>query len=1481
MAQFPCTLLIVDDSPEDRELYRRYLQQNSDYSYVILEASLGQQGLALWQQQRPNVVLLDYRLPDLDGLAFLAQLTSSTPYPCLPVVMITSQSNERIAVQAMKAGAQDYLIKEQITPEQLHLAIQGAIEAVQLRTELHQRIERERLVGQITQQIYQSLDLDHILQTTVTEVRQFLNTDRVLVFQLQPDGNGTVVAESVDSAWKSLLSTTIYDPCLAENHLRFSRPGSITYDSVAEDYVKRYRQGQVTAIPDVHASDIDSCYIELLSQFQVNANLVVPILHDDLLWGLLIAHHCAAPRLWQPLEIDLLKQLATHLGIALRQAELYQQSQTELEQRKRIEADLREREEQLRSALTASRMGTWDWNIQSGNIQWSDNLEAMFGLESGVFDGSIAMFASFLHPADRDRVLAEIERVISTREDYSIEFRVLYPDGTIRWALSQGKVFYDQNGQPIRMAGNDIDITERKRTEAALRESEQRYATLSQISPVGIFRTDIQGDCLYTNARWCELAGLTPEAAQGKGWLRALHPEDRDRIFAEWYQATALNQPFHSEYRFQTVDGRVSWVLGQISAEQDSDGNLIGYVGTVTDISDRKQVENALQESESRFRQLAENIDAVFWIKEIAENRVSYVSPAYERLWGLAPQKLYERQQAWSDSIHPDDQESVNRAFQEKAAEGLFDEEYRIILPNGQVRWVHDRCFPLRNAAGELYRLTGIAEDITERKQVEVKLRLQAQVLDQTHDSVITTDLDGNITSWNKGAERVFGYTAEEVLAQPIAMLYPPNQDEVLIHQVIEPLRSKGEHEVEVITQRKSGELFNLLLSLSLLRDEHQRPIGMIGFSMDITERKVAEEALRQSEAFNRRILESSSDCIKLLNLDGQILYMNPGGLCLMEIDDARFYLNVTWASLWQEETRATVEAAVRTAQTGELARFHSFRPTAKGTPKWWDVVVTPIFNPEGQVVQLLATSRDITDRIRSEEALRESEERFRTLADNMSQFAWMARANGEVFWYNQRWFNYTGTTLEEMQGWGWQKVHHPDHVERVVQHIRHCFEAGQLWEDTFPLRGQDGQYRWFLSRAVPIRNQQNKIVCWFGTNTDITERKQSEMERERLLAQEQAARAEAERANRIKDEFLAILSHELRSPLNPILGWTKLLQTRKFDATKTAAALATIERNVNLQTQLIDDLLDVAKILRGKLSMRTAPVDLAFVIEAAIESVSAAAVAKEIRIYSVLPQIGQVSGDAARLQQIMWNLLSNAIKFTPAKGQVEIRLAGKGKQAQITVTDTGKGITPDFLPHIFESFRQEDASTTRKYGGLGLGLAIVRHLVEAHGGTICADSLGEGQGATFTVQLPLLDSAVEQPLSEVISLDDLDLNRMRVLAVDDDPDARELLTTLLIQYGAEVLMVTSAAEVLIHLDSFQPDLLISDVGMPEVDGYELIQLIRALPPEKGGLVPAIALTAYAREGDYQKAIDSGYQQHITKPLDPLVLVRALIPFMP
>lgn len=551
---------------------------------------------------------------------------------------------------------------------------------------------------------------------------------------------------------------------------------------------------------------------------------------------------------------------------------------------------------------------------------------------------------------------------------------------------------------------------------------------------------------------------------------------------------------------------------------------------------------------------------------------------------------------------------------------------------------------------------------------------------------------------------------------------------------------------------------------------------------------------------------------------------------------------------------------------------------------------------------------------------LRQSEEQFRSLCACSPVGIFLTDVVGNCTYTNPRYQTILGISGEECLGKGWLRSLTPQDREKIFAEWSTCAEEGKEYYSEFSIQTPRGMVRWLTLRSSAMLSDQGQVIGYVGTVEDISDRKQAEEERAKLI-REQAALKEAEAANRMKDEFLATLSHELRTPLNSILGWSKLLRNRKLDEKATARALETIERNALLQEQLIEDILDVSRIIRGKLFLNICPVNLVSVIDTAVDTVRLQAEAKNILFeFVIAPNDAKniekrrkaqskslnngyvsvsnhlaspfmISGDPDRLQQVVWNLLSNAIKFTPQNGRVEIRLSTirdsetNNGYAHIQVSDTGIGIKPDFLPYVFDRFRQADGSTTRNHTGLGLGLAIARHLVELHGGTIHADSPGEGKGATFTVKLPLLEpksqesQETEETLEEAASVSppQLPLNNLRLLVVDDDTDTRHFLTIALQQAGAEVTAVTSVNEALSAITQNPLDILISDIGMPEEDGYTLIRKVRLLQPDRGGLIPAIALTAYAREEDTTQAIEAGFHMYASKPVEPTKLINMIV----
>ena len=890
----------------------------------------------------------------------------------------------------------------------------------------------------------------------------------------------------------------------------------------------------------------------------------------------------------------------------------------------------------------------------------------------------------------------------------------------------------------------------------------------------------------------------------------------------------------------------------------------------------------------------------------------TYVNQEAARLVQRKPEELIGKN-VWEEFP-----EAVGSRFYQEYQRALAEQvsiEFEEFYPPLNI-WFQIRIYPSCEGISVYYR------DVTKRKQVEESLQQSEaryrQIVETSYEGIWMIDAQGRTNFVNQRMTQMLGYTVEEMLGRSVFDFM--DEAAYLEAQQRFEQRKRGLHELhEFRWRRKDGSDLWTLVSSNAILDEQGEFLGEIGMVSDISDtyrqaalRKQVEEQLWETNQTFNSFFQACPLGITVFSLeDGRVKLWNPAAEKIFGWS-AQEALGRLLPSV-PEGKKDEFLVNLNTIKQGEELRGVELRRQKKdGSPIDIAVWATTMGDAKGEV-NCMSILADISDRKRLEEELRSALMKLTFHVENspMGVVEWDQEFR-VIRWSKQaeKLFGWQASEVLGKQPNDWQFVYREDFeaTQGIVERLRKGTEQQSISANrNYTKDGKVVYCEWYNSALC---DESGKMMSVLSLVLDVTERKQVEAERDReatqrqrLLQLEQEARAQAEAANRIKDEFLAILSHELRSPLNPILGWTNLLRTRRCDEKTTVRALEIIERNAKLQTQLIEDLLDVSRILRGKLNLNTSPVHLKSTIEAAIETVHLAAQAKSIKITTIFePNVGQVSGDSNRLQQVVWNLLSNAVKFTPSGGHVEVRLSVvKGLQVdklnieywqdnsqpanlqpsssyvQIKVKDTGKGINPDFLPYVFDYFRQADSTTTRVFGGLGLGLAIVRNLVELHGGTVEAESPGEGLGATFTVRLPLMtmqlqtNSEIEpQPARR------LQLKGKRILVVDDEADMREILIFLLEEYGAQVTAVASAIEALEALAQVQPDLLLSDIGMPEVDGYMLMRQIRAMSPEQGGEIPAIALTAYAGDTDQKQVLAAGFQKHIAKPVEPADLVAAI-----
>jgi PAS domain S-box-containing protein len=793
------------------------------------------------------------------------------------------------------------------------------------------------------------------------------------------------------------------------------------------------------------------------------------------------------------------------------------------------------------------------------------------------------------------------------------------------------------------------------------------------------------------------------------------------------------------------------------------------------------------------------------------------------------------------------------------------------------------------------FTLQQLQQEKAERQQIELALQDSEQLLKLAIDAAWMGFWDWDVATnrliWSESHELLFGLTPGSFSGTYEAFLsyVHPDDRETVREKIASALADKIDYKGEFRVIWPNQSLHWISARGKFYYNQQGQAQRMLGVCMDISDHKQTEENTRQlttqvQEQANllNTILAASVDHIYIFDLAGRHKYVSHGGAAILGLKSQ----DILGKTLQELDLPGDFTAQVQMQQktviaTGEPIKDECKLVTVDGI-RYYEYIVTPLRDHNQSIEGVIIVSRDISEHKKVEQSLRESEARFRQLSESNLIGVAFWNMEGYIIDANDAYLQLAGYTREEFAALGkidWRKFTPQEYWpldERAISEVQATGVSGIYEKEYIQRNGK--RVPVVLGIALLNDSQDNGVAFVL----DISDRKRAEQERDRLLEKERLARREAEVANRIKDEFLAVLSHELRTPLNPILGWAKLLRNRKFDEKTTKQALETIERNAKLQTQLIEDLLDVSRILQGKLSLNVCPVSLIMVVEAALDTVHLAAEAKSIQIHTLFDHsIGQVMGDPNRLQQVVWNLLSNAVKFTPAAGQVEIQVQEVDGQAQIRVSDTGKGITAEFLPYVFDYFRQADGTTTRKFGGLGLGLAIVRQVLEMHGGTVKAESPGEGLGATFTVRIPLLVTNQQVKRNQEELPPDVsetpDLSGVKILVVDDEPDIRDLVTFILQDYGVDVTAVTSAEEALEELSQSLPDILISDIGMPEVDGYMLIRQLRQQPPEQGGNVPAIALTAYAGEMNQQQALTAGFQMHVSKPVDPDVLVGAIV----
>jgi PAS domain S-box-containing protein len=1108
----------------------------------------------------------------------------------------------------------------------------------------------------------------------------------------------------------------------------------------------------------------------------------------------------------------------------------------DITERKKAEENLAEASRRFHAHVNNSPLAAIEFDPEFRMTAWSEGAERMFGWSAAETLGKRIKDLRWVHEADVEGVDALCAAMLAGQSlRYNHVNRNYRKDGSVIECEWYNSVLRGADGRMISLNSQVLDVTKRKRAEEALREREQRYRALTELSPQTVFMSRPDGYITYVNQHGLEFTGRTLAEMKGDGWAERIHPNHRERVLSVWRTAVREVSQYEVEIPMLCHDGAYRRFYTRALPVMDDAGAVAYWIGTAIDVEDLKRAEDELRKSEERFRAIVSQATA--GIVEIdPTGRFIFANQRYCEMVGYSEAEL--RGLRMHDITHPDDLPANAEKFRRLAEGGPdFAIEKRYIRKDGGEVCVNVSVSAVRDAAGRVRSIVAVMLDITERRRAEAALAetlaLNRTITDNTQSCLLMMDAQGRATFANPACERVSGFKSEELIGQAlhekVHHAHPdgtpfPIEECPLTRALTLQEAVVGYEDVFV---HKDGRFYPVRCAARPIIVSGE-PIGAVVEVQDITEE-------RRAAAERERLLEEE----------------RRHGRNLQRLNAASVAINAATSveeivRLINEEARELTGARmafVNLVHDGDWKRSRTVASLSGEYAAWGDYDA-PV---AGEGIYNLVAREKRTMRM--------------TQAELESHPAW-------------RDFIAEAGDRPPLRGWMAAPLLGGDGERIGVVQLSDKWVGGAAGEFT----EADEALLWQLAQVASVA-----------------------LENQQLYKQEQEARQMAEQAARAKDEFLAMISHELRSPLNAILGWNRLLRSRRGDDPQIARVTETVESSGKAQLRLIEDLLDTARIISGRMRLETRPVELVEVIVSALDAVRPAADSKGIIIVpdfrleaGQMPY--QITGDPDRLQQVVWNLVSNAIKFTPDGGRVWVGLRRGGSGVQIIVRDTGQGISPDLLPYVFDRFKQGDSSVSRRFGGLGLGLALVKHLVELHGGSVMVESPGEGQGATFTVSLPApavkggLETKSRGEWETVVArpaphgLRPASLSGVRALVVEDEAGARELITLALEQQGALVTGVDSAAAALAALESqFEGgaarapfDVLISDIGMPGADGYELIRRVRAYADVRVSRIGAVALTAYARSEDRMQALRAGFQMHVPKPVDEAELTTVI-----